>query len=141
MTTRRQFVRFSSAAGLATVCGRVFAQAAPVAPIAPVAPVAPVAPLPSTPVAPTAPDATTTTPAPAGPLVSETEPQAVAVGYVEQASRADRLRFPAYRPGQHCGNCQRFEGASNAPKAPCALLGHREVQGPGWCSGHQLRVG
>ena len=144
MTTRRQFVRLSSAAGLASVCGGVFAQVAPIAPVAPVAPVDPAAPVapepvPATPAAPA--PAAPAAPAAAGPLMSETEPQAVAVGYVNDARRADRLRFPKYRPGQRCGNCQLFEGGSNAAKAPCSLFGEREVQGPGWCSGHQLRVG
>ena len=139
MPTRRQFVRFSSAAGLTAVCGGAFAQAVPVAPVDPTAPVAPEPTTPATP-APVAPAAPAAPPA-AGPLVSETEPQAVALGYVNDARRADRLRFPKYQPGQRCGNCQLFAGGSAAPKAPCSLFAGREVQGPGWCSGHQLRVG
>ena len=141
MTTRRRFIQLSTVAGLVPACRGAFAQGLPADPSTPVAP-APAVPAPApAPVAPTP-----VAPAPgvapaAGPLVSESEPQAVALGYVNDARRADRLRFPKYRPGQHCGNCQNFQGPSNAAKAPCAQFGSREVQGPGWCSSHQLRIG
>jgi hypothetical protein len=136
MTTRRQFVRLSSLAGLGA-CVRAVAQYVPVDPNAPPA-IEPPA-VPAAPVAPVAP--TTPTMPAAGPLVSETEPAAVAVGYVNDARRADRARFPRFVPGQHCGNCQHYLGPGNAPKAPCQQFSGREVQGPGWCSSHQLRVG
>jgi len=142
MTTRRQFVRLTGVAGLAAVGARGFAQVAPVQPGAPVgpAPVTPVAPAAPVPAA-SAPAVPATPAAPAGPLVSESEPQAVAVGYVNDAQHADLRRFPSYHPGQRCANCRLFQGAPAATQAPCAFFNGRSVLASGWCSAHQLRIG
>lgn len=68
------------------------------------------------------------------PMVDEKEPQAVALGYVSDAKRADKTKFPKYAPPQHCAICQFYQGAATAPKAPCTIFGGRQVAGPGWCS-------
>jgi High potential iron-sulfur protein len=68
------------------------------------------------------------------PAVDEKEPQAVALGYVTDAKRADKARFPKYAPPQHCAICQLYQGAATAPTAPCAIFAGRLVAGPGWCS-------
>jgi len=139
MTTRRRFMQWSGGAGLASLGGRAAGQAAPVDPSVPGS-TAPAATTPAP--APAAPAATTVTPAaPVGPLVSETEPQAVAVGYVADARRANLARFPRFHRGQHCAACQQYQGLPSAPTAPCTVFAGRQVQASGWCSSFRLRTG
>jgi hypothetical protein len=68
------------------------------------------------------------------PVLSEKDPQAVALGYVADAKRVDKAKFPKYAPGQHCAACQLYQGPVSAPMAPCAIFGGKQVAGPGWCS-------
>jgi High potential iron-sulfur protein len=42
--------------------------------------------------------------------LDEKDPQAVALGYVSDATKADSKRFPKYAAGQQCGNCALFQG-------------------------------
>ena len=53
-------------------------------------------------------------------------PQAKALGYVEDAAKAP----PARKPGSACANCQFFTPATGA----CALFAGFSVQPKGWCS-------
>jgi len=68
------------------------------------------------------------------PVLSEAEPQAQALGYVADAARVDKVKFPKYAPGQRCAACQLYQGPPNAPMAPCAIFMGKQVAGPGWCS-------
>ena len=61
--------------------------------------------------------------------VDEKEPQAVALGYVTDAKRVDKTKFPKY-----------YQGAATAPTAPCAIFGGRPVAGPGWCSAYVAKA-
>lgn len=54
-------------------------------------------------------------------------PQAKALGYVEDAGKATN---PAFKPGSACANCQFFTAASGA----CALFPGFAVAPKGWCS-------
>jgi hypothetical protein len=72
----------------------------------------------------------------AGKPVDEKEPQAAALGYVTDATRADKTKFPKYAAPQHCGNCQFYQGAATAATAPCTIFAGRPVAGPGWCSAY-----
>ena len=42
------------------------------------------------------------------PLLGETEPEALRMGYVTDVSRVDRTRFNAYSEGQICANCSYY---------------------------------
>jgi hypothetical protein len=68
------------------------------------------------------------------PVLSEAEPQAQALGYVADAARVDKAKFPKYAPGQRCAACQLYQGPPTAPMAPCAIFMGKQVAGPGWCS-------
>ena len=68
--------------------------------------------------------------------VDEKEPQAVALGYVTDAKRADKAKFPEYAPPQHCAICQFYQAAKTAPTGPCTIFAGRPVAGPGWCSAY-----
>lgn len=54
-------------------------------------------------------------------------PQAKALGYVEDASKTTNA---AHKPGSACANCQFFTAATGA----CALFAGFSVSPKGWCS-------
>lgn len=70
----------------------------------------------------------------AAPALDEKDPQAAALGYVVDAAKADKAKFPKYAPGQTCSTCQLYQGSASNPTAPCALFGGKQVAGKGWCS-------
>jgi hypothetical protein len=74
-------------------------------------------------------------------MVKPTDPQAQALGYVEDAKKADVKKFPkrATPEGkkQFCHNCQFFQAAGDpdkAKEAPCMIFGGKGVKGSGWCN-------
>ena len=67
------------------------------------------------------------------PHVDEAGPQAKALGYVSDATQADKAKFTAYVEGSHCAKCQLFQGA-DAEWGPCALFPGAAVSSKGWCS-------
>ncbi len=66
--------------------------------------------------------------------VLETDPQAQALGYKTDATRADKVKFPKYAADQSCGNCQLYQGKPADTNAPCTLFQNRLVAAKGWCS-------
>ena len=77
---------------------------------------------------------------PAAKPVDEKEPQAVALGYVTDAKRADKTKFPKYAPPQHCAICQFYTAGPAAPTGPCTIFSGRPVAGPGWCSAYVAKA-
>jgi len=68
--------------------------------------------------------------------VDPKDPQAVALGYVPDAAKADKAKYPKYAAGQACGSCQLYQGKPADAAAPCALFGGKQVAGKGWCSAY-----
>lgn len=68
--------------------------------------------------------------------VSESDPTAKSLGYVEDATRVDKARFPAYAAGQRCGTCSLFQGKSGDAWGGCVLFGAKLVASGGWCSSY-----
>lgn len=66
--------------------------------------------------------------------VDPKDPQAVALGYVADATKADKAKFPKYAGGQDCANCQLYQGKAGDPSGPCPLFGGKSVPAKGWCS-------
>lgn len=66
--------------------------------------------------------------------LDEKDPQALALGYVSDASRADAVKFPKYSPGQACGKCVFFQGKPGDAAGACALFGGKQVKAQAWCS-------
>lgn len=143
MTTRRQLIRIFptlpliSAAGataLLAACGdkKPVDVAAPAAAPSPAPAPAPVA------AAPAAAPTPAVTPAPAaaatGPMVDEKEPTAVGLGYVNDASKADKTKFKQYVAGSMCSNCALYQGAADSVQGPCPLFAGKQVAAKGWCS-------
>lgn len=69
-----------------------------------------------------------------GALVSEKDPQAVALGYVADATKADKAKYKQYAAGQHCANCALYQGKATDADGGCPLFGTKKVRGKGWCS-------
>ena len=68
------------------------------------------------------------------PPVAETDPQAVALGYVTDSAKANKQKYPKHTPDQHCGNCQLFQGKPTDATGPCPLFAGKAVANKGWCS-------
>ena len=66
--------------------------------------------------------------------LDEKDPQAVALGYVDDASRADVKKFPKYAAGQACSNCSLYQGKAGEATGNCALFPGKQVNAEGWCS-------
>lgn len=62
------------------------------------------------------------------------DPQAVALGYVVDTTKADNKKFPTHQATQHCGICQLYSGKPGATEGPCSLFQGRLVHVNGWCS-------
>jgi High potential iron-sulfur protein len=69
----------------------------------------------------------------AGPLDPK-DPQATALGYVEDGSKADKAKFPKYEASQNCANCQLYQGAAGAANGACPIFQNKLVNAKGWCS-------
>ena len=68
------------------------------------------------------------------PMLDEKDPTAVALGYVADAARVDKAKFPKFAAGQNCANCTLFQGKADAAAAPCPLFAGKQVAARGWCS-------
>lgn len=71
----------------------------------------------------------------AGTPVSESDPQAKSLGYVANAAKADKTKFPKFAAGQNCGNCSLYQGKSGA-SGPCPIFAGKDVAAAGWCSAY-----
>jgi hypothetical protein len=66
------------------------------------------------------------------PALSETDPTAKALGYVEDASKTTDAKHKA---GDACDNCQFYSGAASG-RGPCQLFPGKSVNAKGWCVSH-----
>ncbi len=162
MTTRRQLIQSipalplftaAGATALLAACGKkedaITTAPAPVSAAPAPAPAAAVSPAP-------APEAATTTAnagsantgssstapaatAAAGSLVDEKDAQAVALGYVSVATKADKTKYPKYAEGQACANCALFQGGA-AEQGPCPLFPGKQVASKAWCSAYAKKA-
>ena len=65
--------------------------------------------------------------------VDEKDPQASALGYVADTTKADKAKFPKHTNEQMCSNCQLYSGKADGV-GPCTLFGGKNVAAKGWCS-------
>jgi High potential iron-sulfur protein len=66
--------------------------------------------------------------------VDEKDPQAVALGYVADTTKADKKKFPKHAADQKCSNCALYQGKATDAAGGCPLFGTKQVAGAGWCS-------
>jgi hypothetical protein len=140
MKSRRQFIQIvpaASAAALLAACGQKPApDQAPAAAAPAPAPAAPPAAAPAPAPAP----APAAAPAATGPMVDEKDPQAVALGYVADASKVDKAKHAKFEANQACANCQLYQGAADSQAGGCALFPGKQVAAKGWCSGYTKKA-
>jgi len=75
------------------------------------------------------------------PVLSEADPQAVALGYKADATKVDAAKYPQHVAAQVCGGCNFFQGKAGVAQAPCQLFAGKQVSAKGWCSGWAKKVG
>jgi hypothetical protein len=72
------------------------------------------------------------------PRLEESDPVAMALGYVEDANATDTAKFPkrASEEGktQFCDNCALYAGEADSEFAACSIFQNRLVAGKGWCN-------
>lgn len=73
-------------------------------------------------------------------MLDEKAPQAMALGYVADAAKVDKAKYPKYAPGQICANCQLYQGKPDSAAAPCAIFAGKQVAAKGWCSAWVKKV-
>ncbi len=59
---------------------------------------------------------------------------AKALGYVEDASKVDKAKYPTHTAEQICANCALMQGDAKNVRNPCTLFPGRSVASKGWCA-------
>ncbi len=72
--------------------------------------------------------------------VDPKDPQAQALGYVADATEADKTKYPKYAAGQSCGSCQLYQGKPGDVAGPCAIFAGKQVSPKSWCSAYTKRA-
>jgi hypothetical protein len=62
------------------------------------------------------------------------DPNALALGYVENAARVDTKKYPGYVKGSNCENCLQLQGKPGNNYRPCSIFPGKLVSVSGWCS-------
>lgn len=148
-TTRRQFIEVLPFAGIALVaaCSPKSEPPPTAAPVptpvpapAPAPTPAPESPAASAPASSPAPAPAAETPAKplvaqtAMPMVDAKDAQALALGYVNDATHADKVKFKTYAAGNSCSNCGLYLGKAGDASGGCPLFSGKQVAAKGWCS-------
>ena len=131
--TRRRFIEITPVMGLTALAACSPKEEAPKVQPAPAPAPAPVAtpapapmPEPAPPPAAAAPASLT--------VLDEKDPQAMALGYVTDASRADTVKFKNHVVGNLCSNCGNFLGSATDSAAGCKIFPGKSVAAKGWCT-------
>ena len=66
--------------------------------------------------------------------LSPSDPAAVKVSYIEEASHLNRKAHPDYVAGSVCDNCLLLQGKPGNTYRPCNLFPGKLVKISGWCS-------
>ena len=76
----------------------------------------------------------------AAPVLSETDPQAAALGYKADNTKVDKAKYPQHAAGQVCGGCNFFQGKPTDTMAPCQLFAGKQVSSKGWCTAYAKKA-
>ena len=130
--TRRRIIQIAPLAGIALLAACSPKAEAP----ATLAPAATPEPAPAPAAAPVPAEAT---PAPTAastslPALDEKDPQAVALGYVDDASRVDTSKHKNYVAGSTCAGCMLYQSKPGDAAGPCGIFPGKLVSAKGWCS-------
>ncbi len=70
----------------------------------------------------------------AAPVLSEADPQAVALGYKADGTKVDKAKYPQHAAGQSCSGCNFYQGKPTEAMAACQLFAGKQVAAKGWCT-------
>ena len=73
------------------------------------------------------------------PMLSESDPVAVGLGYKADASAVDKTKFPQYAAGQSCANCALYQGAAGSSSGACPIYAGKAVAAKGWCASYSKK--
>ncbi len=74
------------------------------------------------------------------PMVNEADPQAKSLGYVADATKTDKTKYPKYAAGQLCSNCALYTGKATDAAGGCGIFPGKQVAGKGWCSAYAKKA-
>jgi hypothetical protein len=77
----------------------------------------------------------------AAPKLEENDPQAVALGYKQDATKVDMAKFPKHVATDNCSGCQLFQGKPKEATGACPIFGGKQVNATGWCSAWVKKAG
>jgi len=61
------------------------------------------------------------------------DPQAKALGYVEDTNTVDGKANPTHKPDQKCVNCAQYQGKAGDAHGGCNIFAGKSVAANGWC--------
>jgi hypothetical protein len=68
------------------------------------------------------------------PKLSPDDPQAQALGYVEDATAVDTSKWPRKAEGQNCANCALYQDQDGGDWGGCGIFPGKLVAANGWCN-------
>lgn len=72
--------------------------------------------------------------------LDEKDPQAQSLGYKHDATQVDAKKFPRYRAGEVCENCQLFQAKPGNAWGPCPIFPGKQVNAKGWCTSYMKKM-
>jgi hypothetical protein len=72
--------------------------------------------------------------------LADDDPQATALGYVSDTTKANQAKYPAHAATQMCSNCALFGGKATDATGPCPIYGGKLVAAKGWCSAYAKKA-
>lgn len=73
-------------------------------------------------------------------MVNEADAQAKSLGYVADATKTDKAKYPKYAAGQLCSNCALYQGKAADAAGGCGIFPGKQVAGKGWCSAYAKKA-
>jgi High potential iron-sulfur protein len=73
--------------------------------------------------------------------LSESDPQATALGYKADTTKVDNAKNPKHAATQACKNCQLFQGKPTDAAGACPLFAGKQVSANGWCTAYNKKAG
>ena len=70
----------------------------------------------------------------ADPMLPETDPQAVGLGYKADTTKVDAAKYPKHKATQKCSGCSLYKGAAGSAAGGCQIFPGKQVSANGWCS-------
>ncbi len=73
--------------------------------------------------------------------LDEKDPQAAALGYVADTTKADIKKYPKHANDQKCSGCQLYQGKAGEAAGACPIFAGKLVAANGWCSTFVKKAG